>query len=106
MRGFEGLMTHRQVGVTSITEAWPPGHVLVVVAHHVDHAAIRGADEESSHAVEGFNFGWFANYRSPSGEATVELVTRDATAPHDSVIAVQVGSDVDDVYAEAKRRRY
>jgi catechol 2,3-dioxygenase-like lactoylglutathione lyase family enzyme len=57
-------------------------------------------------SVEGFNLGWVANYRSPSGEATVQLVTRDATAPHDSVISVHVGSGVDEAYAEAQRRGY
>jgi catechol 2,3-dioxygenase-like lactoylglutathione lyase family enzyme len=44
-------------------------------------------------SVEGFNLGWVAHYRSPDGEASVQLVTRDATAPHDSVISVHVGSD-------------
>ncbi|MHB8614063.1 MAG: VOC family protein [Candidatus Dormibacteraceae bacterium] len=57
-------------------------------------------------SVEGFNLGWVANYRSPRGEATVQLVTRDATAPHDSVISVHVGSGVEEAYAEAKRRGY
>jgi catechol 2,3-dioxygenase-like lactoylglutathione lyase family enzyme len=57
-------------------------------------------------SVEGFNLGWVARYGSPTGEATVQLVTRDATAPHDSVISVHVGSDVDEAYAEAKRRGY
>jgi catechol 2,3-dioxygenase-like lactoylglutathione lyase family enzyme len=57
-------------------------------------------------SIEGFNLGWVAHYRSPSGQATVQLVTRDATAPHDSVISVHVGSGVDEAYAEAKRRGY
>ena len=57
-------------------------------------------------SVEGFNLGWVANYRSPGGDATVQLVIRDATAPHDSVISVHVGSEVDEAYAEAKRRGY
>jgi catechol 2,3-dioxygenase-like lactoylglutathione lyase family enzyme len=57
-------------------------------------------------SVEGFNLGWVANYRSPSGQATVQLVTRDATATHDSVISVHVGAGVDEAYAEAKRRVY
>ena len=35
-----------------------------------------------------------------------EAVTRDAAAPHDSVISVHVGSGVDEAYAEAKRRGY
>src|SRR2546427_2186646 len=55
-------------------------------------------------SVEEFNLGWVARYRSPSGEASVQLVTRDATAPHDSVISVHVGASVDEAYAEAKRR--
>jgi catechol 2,3-dioxygenase-like lactoylglutathione lyase family enzyme len=57
-------------------------------------------------SVEGFNLGWVANYRSPSGKATIQLVTRDATASHDSVISVHVGAGVDEAYAEATRRGY
>src|SRR5918994_2346337 len=55
-------------------------------------------------SVEEFNMGWVARYSSPSGEASVQLVTRDATAPHDSVISVHVGAGVDEAYAEAQRR--
>lgn len=57
-------------------------------------------------SVEEFNLGWVARYRSPAGEASVQLVTRDATAPHDSVISVHVGASVDAAYAEAKQRGY
>jgi catechol 2,3-dioxygenase-like lactoylglutathione lyase family enzyme len=57
-------------------------------------------------SVEEFNLGWVARYRSPSGEAAVQLVTADATAPHDSVISVHVGAGVDEAYAEAQRRGY
>lgn len=57
-------------------------------------------------SVEGFNLGWVAQYRSPDGKAFVQLVTRDATSPQDSVISAHVGSDVDEAYAEAKRRDY
>ena len=57
-------------------------------------------------SVEEFDVGWVARFRSPGGEATIQLVTRDATAPEDSVISVHVGSDVDEAYAEAKRRGY
>src|SRR6267378_4448163 len=53
-------------------------------------------------SVEEFNLGWVARYRSPSGEASVQLVTRDATAPHDSAISVHVGASVDEGYEEAK----
>jgi catechol 2,3-dioxygenase-like lactoylglutathione lyase family enzyme len=57
-------------------------------------------------SVEDFNLGWVAHYRSPDSEAHVQLVTRDASAPHDSVISVHVGSEVDEAYAEAQRRGY
>jgi catechol 2,3-dioxygenase-like lactoylglutathione lyase family enzyme len=57
-------------------------------------------------SAEEFNLGWVARFRSPEGGAAVQLVTRDATAPADSVISVHVGSGVDAAYAEAKRRGY
>jgi catechol 2,3-dioxygenase-like lactoylglutathione lyase family enzyme len=55
---------------------------------------------------EAFNLGWVARYVSPDGAARVQLVTGDATAPHDSVISVLVGTGVDEAYEEAKRRGY
>ena len=57
-------------------------------------------------SVEAFNLGWVARYQSPDGKAFVQLVTRDATAPHDSVISVHVGAGVDEAYVEAQRRGY
>ena len=57
-------------------------------------------------STEGFNLGWVARYSSPDGAAVVQLVTGDATAPHDSVISVHVGAAVDEAYAEAQRRGY
>ena len=57
-------------------------------------------------SVEGFNLGWVARYQSPDGNAVVQLVTGDATAPEDSVISVHVGADVGEAYEEAKRRGY
>lgn len=57
-------------------------------------------------AVEGFDLGWVAHLQSPDGTAHIQLVTRDATSPEDSVISVAVGSDVDEAYAEAQRRGY
>ncbi|MEY2474744.1 MAG: hypothetical protein QOG87_59 [Actinomycetota bacterium] len=57
-------------------------------------------------SVEEFNLGWVARYRSPSSGAAIQLVTRDATAPQDSVISVHVGASVDEAYAEAKRRGF
>ena len=64
------------------------------------YAEYLGLDEES------FDLGWVAHYRSSDGRACVQLVTRDATSPEDSVISVRVGDDVDEAYAEAQRRGY
>ncbi len=56
--------------------------------------------------VEEFNLGWVARYTSPDGLASVQLVTRDATASEDSVISVRVGAGVDEAFAEATRRGF
>jgi catechol 2,3-dioxygenase-like lactoylglutathione lyase family enzyme len=56
--------------------------------------------------TESFNLGWVAHFRSPDDRAAVQLVTRDATSPADSVISVRVGDDVDAAYLEAQRRGY
>jgi hypothetical protein len=45
-------------------------------------------------SVEGFNLGWVVNLHSPDGRTVVQLVTRDATSPVDSVISVHVGNEV------------
>jgi uncharacterized glyoxalase superfamily protein PhnB len=57
-------------------------------------------------SVEGFNLGWVVNLQSPDGRAVVQLVTRDATSPVDSVISVHVGDDVEAAYEEAQRRGF
>ncbi|GAA2756123.1 VOC family protein [Actinopolymorpha rutila] len=57
-------------------------------------------------SVEAFNLGWVANFQSPDGQAVVQLVTRDATAPVDSVISAAVGDDIEAAYEEAQRRGY
>lgn len=57
-------------------------------------------------SVEGFNLGWVVNLQSPDGRAAVQLVTRDATAPVDSVISARVGDEVDAAYEEAQRRGF
>ncbi len=57
-------------------------------------------------SVEGLNMDWVARFQSPDGRAVVQLVTRDATAPHDSVISVAVGDGVEEAYEEAKRRGF
>jgi len=56
-------------------------------------------------STEEFNMAWVARYTSPDTGANVQLVTRDATAPEDSVISV-LTDDVDGAYAEAQRLGY
>lgn len=56
-------------------------------------------------ADEQFNLGWVARYTSPETGATVQLVTRDATAPEDSAISVTT-DDVRGAYEEARRLGY
>ena len=57
-------------------------------------------------SVEEFNMGWVARYSTPGGEASVQLVTQDATAPENPAVSVHLGDDVDEAYAEAQRRGY
>ncbi len=52
--------------------------------------------------TEEFNMGWVARFTSPDGGAVVQLVTRDATAPEDSVASV-LTHDIQDAYEEAQR---
>jgi predicted enzyme related to lactoylglutathione lyase len=56
-------------------------------------------------STEEFNMGWVARYTSPDGRANVQLVTRDASAPEDSVISVAT-DDVDAAYEEAQKLGY
>ena len=53
-------------------------------------------------STEEFNLGWVARYTDPETGAHVQLVTDDATAPHDSVISVHT-DDVDAAYDEARK---
>jgi catechol 2,3-dioxygenase-like lactoylglutathione lyase family enzyme len=57
-------------------------------------------------SVLGFDLGWVARFQSPHGRAVVQLVTRDATAPHDSVISAHVGDAIEEAYDEANRRGF
>jgi catechol 2,3-dioxygenase-like lactoylglutathione lyase family enzyme len=57
-------------------------------------------------AVEEFNMGWVARYTSPDGRASVQLVTKDATAAEDSVVSAHVGLGVDEAFAEARRHGF
>jgi len=55
--------------------------------------------------TEEFNMGWVARYTCPDTGAHVQLVTRDASAPEDSVISVHT-PDVEGAYEEARRLGY
>jgi catechol 2,3-dioxygenase-like lactoylglutathione lyase family enzyme len=57
-------------------------------------------------SMEEFNLGWVAKYTSPDGIASVQLVTKDATAVEDSAISVHVGAGVDETYREARNRGF
>ena len=56
-------------------------------------------------STEEFNMGWVARCTSPDTRANVQLVTRDGTAPEDSVISVNT-DDVEGAYEEAQERGY
>lgn len=56
-------------------------------------------------STEEFNMGWVARYTSPDTRANVQLVTRDATLPEDSVISVHT-DDVEGAYEEAQKLGY
>jgi catechol 2,3-dioxygenase-like lactoylglutathione lyase family enzyme len=55
--------------------------------------------------IEEFYLGWVARYTAPGTRTSIQLVTRDATAPEDSVISVHT-DDVEEAYAEAQRLGY
>jgi predicted enzyme related to lactoylglutathione lyase len=56
-------------------------------------------------STEEFNLGWVARYTSPDTGVHVQLVTRDASAPEDSVISVHT-DDVEGAYRQALELGY
>lgn len=54
---------------------------------------------------EGMNQGWVARFTNADASAGVQVVTRDATAPEDSVMTVKV-DDVDAAYELVQQRGY
>ncbi len=54
---------------------------------------------------EEFDLGWVARFTSPDSGASVQLVTRDATAPETPGISVHV-DDVEAAFADAEARGY
>jgi catechol 2,3-dioxygenase-like lactoylglutathione lyase family enzyme len=56
--------------------------------------------------AEDMGLDWVTRFRLPGGSSAIQLVTRDATAPVDSVLSVAVGDQVQEAYDEAVRRGY
>jgi predicted enzyme related to lactoylglutathione lyase len=83
--------------VTGVTANLPVADIEAARGFYADYLGL---------AVEEFNLGWVARYRSPDGPASLQLVTHDATSPVDSVLSVHVGDGVEEAYAEAQRRGY
>jgi catechol 2,3-dioxygenase-like lactoylglutathione lyase family enzyme len=48
---------------------------------------------------------WVTRFVVPGSEEHIQLVSRDATAPENPLLTVKV-DDVDDAYAQARRRGY
>ena len=57
-------------------------------------------------SVEEMNLGWVARFSTEHRRASLQLVTRDASAPVDSQLSVHVGDEVEAAYEEAQRRGY
>ena len=51
------------------------------------------------------NQGWVARFSSPEGDACVQVVTRDATAPEDSHLTIKV-DDLEGAHAAMVERGY
>ncbi|WP_242497493.1 DUF480 domain-containing protein [Nocardioides oleivorans] len=56
-------------------------------------------------AEEEFDLGWVARHTSPESQATLQVMTSDATAPVDPVVSVMV-DDVELAYRQAQDRGY
>jgi uncharacterized glyoxalase superfamily protein PhnB len=69
-------------------------------------AQVTTSTSTSSASEKEFDLGWIASFRSPENRSIqVSLVSRDASAPEDSAISVNV-DDVDAAYIKARRRGY
>ena len=55
--------------------------------------------------VESIGMEWVSRFTAPDSGASIQLVTRDATAPENSVASIRV-DDVEAAHAEAQRRGY
>ncbi|BBZ46622.1 glyoxalase [Mycobacterium parmense] len=95
-RGAEPAGTLTAMRVTPVTANLRTADIESAKGFYTDYLGLR--DEE-------FNMGWVARYSTPRHEASVQLVTRDASAREDPVISVHT-DDVEGAYAEARERGY
>ena len=80
-------------------------HRVTANLHVPDVEAASFYTEYLGLSTQEFSLGWVARYTAPGTGAHVQLVSRDATAPEDSVISVHV-DDVDGAHEEARRLGY
>lgn len=88
--------------------------MLVQVTHLFANLSVPDIDEARGFYVDYLGLSdagltelsWVARFQTPDGQAAVQLVTRDATAPTDSVLSVAVGDDIEEAYEEAQRRGF
>jgi predicted enzyme related to lactoylglutathione lyase len=82
--------------VTRITANLPVPEIDAAKRFYTDYLGL---------STEEFDMGWVARYTSPETGVSVQLVTKDASAPEDSVMSVHT-DDVDAAYAEARAAGY
>ena len=82
-----------------VTGVYTNLHVDDIAAARSFYADYLGLSDES------ITMDWVTRFSSPDGAANVQLVTRDATAPEDSVATIRV-DDVEVALDEAQQRGY
>lgn len=82
-----------------VTSVYTNLHVADIASARSFYAGYLGLTDES------INMDWVTRFSSPDGGGNVQLVTRDATAPEDSVATIRV-DDVEAALDEAQQRGY
>lgn len=82
-----------------VTSVYTNLRVAEIASARAFYADYLGLSDES------INMDWVTRFTSPDTDASVQLVTRDETAPEDSVASVRV-DDVEAALTEARQRGY
>ncbi|HEY2190984.1 MAG TPA: VOC family protein [Actinomycetospora sp.] len=82
-----------------VTTVYADLPVADIAAARSFYAGYLGLDDES------IGMDWVTRFSSPDTGASIQLVTRDATAPENPAVSVKV-DDVEAAYDEARRRGY